>query len=401
MKGWTTFAAGLTAGILIAISATLAAGQVSGLISFTAGSPARAADVNSNFSQIASAVNNNDQRIAALEALLAGVTRTTLNGKPAIQFSGVNVQIVNGAGSTASANGTGNLIVGYDEPDASGISRCTLGSNPGTQAPVASPADCIAAGGTQTAAGFKTGSHYLVIGTQNNYSRWGGAVIGANNTSSFDWASVLGGQLNSATGSASSVSGGINNTANGPSTSVSGGAGNVAGGSATSVSGGNGNSTFGVAASVSGGIQNVASGSGSSISGGTLNATTAQTSSVSGGTSNTASGLTSAVSGGASNKASGPNSAVSGGSSNEASGDSSSVSGGFFNGAQSVNSSVSGGGNNFASGGVSSVSGGFNNGATNDFGSVSGGFQCTLTVAEGWAVGTSTPSGCSATIKNF
>jgi hypothetical protein len=36
-------------------------------------------------------------------------------GKPTIQFSGVNVQIVNGEGKTASVNGDGNLVIGYDE----------------------------------------------------------------------------------------------------------------------------------------------------------------------------------------------------------------------------------------------------------------------------------------------
>ena len=32
-----------------------------------------------------------------------------------IEFSGVNVRIVNGLGSTDSMNGTGNLVVGYNE----------------------------------------------------------------------------------------------------------------------------------------------------------------------------------------------------------------------------------------------------------------------------------------------
>lgn len=37
-------------------------------------------------------------------------------GKPTIQFSAVNVQVLSGAGSTkAAVNGEGNLVVGYDE----------------------------------------------------------------------------------------------------------------------------------------------------------------------------------------------------------------------------------------------------------------------------------------------
>src|SRR5438477_343683 len=38
-----------------------------------------------------------------------------VGGKPTVQFAAVNVQIVNGAGSTASVNGKGNLVLGYDE----------------------------------------------------------------------------------------------------------------------------------------------------------------------------------------------------------------------------------------------------------------------------------------------
>ncbi|NQT19224.1 MAG: hypothetical protein HQ592_05930, partial [Planctomycetes bacterium] len=53
-----------------------------------------------------------EARIASLEALLAGVSRAGSD----ITFSAVNVQIVNGTGSTDGAvNGVGNLIVGYNE----------------------------------------------------------------------------------------------------------------------------------------------------------------------------------------------------------------------------------------------------------------------------------------------
>src|SRR5947209_19801878 len=38
-----------------------------------------------------------------------------VGGKPTVQFAAVNVQILNGAGATASANGEGNLVLGYDE----------------------------------------------------------------------------------------------------------------------------------------------------------------------------------------------------------------------------------------------------------------------------------------------
>ena len=38
-----------------------------------------------------------------------------VGGKPTVQLSAVNVQIVNGMASEATTNGEGNLVVGYDE----------------------------------------------------------------------------------------------------------------------------------------------------------------------------------------------------------------------------------------------------------------------------------------------
>ena len=62
-----------------------------------------------------------------------------IDKKPTIQFSGANVQIVNGAGVTASTNGEGNLVIGYE---ASG--------------------------------GPRTGSHNLVIGDNESWTSFGG-----------------------------------------------------------------------------------------------------------------------------------------------------------------------------------------------------------------------------------
>jgi hypothetical protein len=53
-----------------------------------------------------------------LEAILQGVARTGND----IEFSGVNVNIVNGTGTTdGTVNGPGNLIVGYNETGGSGL----------------------------------------------------------------------------------------------------------------------------------------------------------------------------------------------------------------------------------------------------------------------------------------
>jgi hypothetical protein len=295
---------------LLALTLTLAAqvavaSDVTGLTSFTAGTPARAADVNANFTAVKTAVDDNqaqitaletanaalEARIAALETRLTSMTVTTSNGQPTVRFTGVNLQVVNGLASTATANGTGNLIVGYDEADTLNYSHCTMGTNPalsGVAAIVTDQTTCTAAGGTWFSTGFKTGSHYVVAGSGHNYSRWGGLLAGRQNTSNYDYASVIGGYNNTASGSVSTVTGGHHNIAGGDGASVSGGWSNTASGGTASVSGGGLNTASGSQASVSGGGStssggNVASGYLSSISGGISNTADTTLSSILGG----------------------------------------------------------------------------------------------------------------------
>ena len=70
-----------------------------------------------------------------------------VGGKPTVQFSAVNVQIVNGMASEATTNGEGNLIVGYNEKG-----------------------------------GVQTGSHNRELGGSNSYSSFGGLVGGTGNS---------------------------------------------------------------------------------------------------------------------------------------------------------------------------------------------------------------------------
>jgi len=110
-----------------------------------------------------------------------------------IRFHGANVQIVSGSGTTDSAvDGTGNLIVGYNE----------LRLAP-------APND-------------RSGSHNLVVGKKHNFSSFGSFVTGHSNTASGYYSSVSGGNYNTASGSYSSVSGGRNRTAAGPNDWVAG-----------------------------------------------------------------------------------------------------------------------------------------------------------------------------------
>ena len=168
-----------------------------------------------------------------------------------VLISGANLQVVSGEGYTnAATNGTGNIIIGYDDDAFSGSD--------------------------------KSGSHNLVVGDAHTYSSYGGIVVGYNNSITGDYSSVSGGQNNFAFGLVSSVSGGEDNTAVGLSSSVSGGQSNSASGYASSVSGGEANTASGTSSSVSGGYNNMASGTLSSVLGGVSNATSGAYSSASG-----------------------------------------------------------------------------------------------------------------------
>jgi hypothetical protein len=172
---------------------------------------------------------------------------------PNIIFSGANIHIVSGSGSTddnGNRTGLGNLIIGYDEPP---------GSQPLTGLPL-NPGD-------------RGGSHNLVIGRFNRFTQaaFGGLVAGEVNTISNVSASVTGGDQNAATGAHPTVTGGEANTASGQWASVSGGDFSTASGLYTSVSGGANNTASGYGASVSGGLLNISSAAETSVLGGAGN----------------------------------------------------------------------------------------------------------------------------------
>jgi len=127
---------------------------------------------------------------------------------PNIIFKGANIHIVSGSGATndnGSSTGLGNLIIGYDENPA------LAGANP-------------------LAPGDRGGSHNLVIGRWNRFTRngFGGLVAGEGNTISAEAATVTCGAFNIASAPFAIVSGGYLNTASGQAGSVSGGEENTA-----------------------------------------------------------------------------------------------------------------------------------------------------------------------------
>ncbi len=181
---------------------------------------------------------------------------TGIDGKPTITFSRANLQVVDGSGYTSRINGTGNVVIGYDE-----------------------------GGGTQT------GSHNLILGTGQTDTSSGG-IIGGHDNIAGGQDVLLGGAHNSATATATSVTGGASNTAAMAESSITGGLGNstFASGELSSISGGDGNQAGGYASSVTGGYQNIAGSEYATVSGGAANVAGDPASSVSGGCANFAGG---------------------------------------------------------------------------------------------------------------
>lgn len=151
-----------------------------------------------------------------------------------VRFTGVNVQVVNGLGSTNGnpanplsldsaqvvTNGAGNLIVGYNELDATSDRR---------------------------------GSHCIVVGRNNDYTSFGG---------------FIGGTDNGAFAPASTVSGGYHNSAYGPRSAVTGGEDNETAGSLSAISGGVSNRANALHSWIGGGETNSANATNSSVVGG-------------------------------------------------------------------------------------------------------------------------------------
>jgi hypothetical protein len=281
-----------------------------------------------------------------------------IDKKPTIQFSGANLQVIDGSGSETTVNGTGNLILGYDEK-----------------------------------AKTQTGSHNLLVGgVENSYSSYGGILGGAhNNTINGPYASVLGGAENTATGSSSAITGGHSNKTSASYSTINGGCGNFTGSGTfavsstcttayandfTTVNGGAGNQAEAENSSVSGGAFNLANGLYTSITGGCSNLAGTGTVTVNADCTNTTefAGDFGAVTGGAGNHTTGIDAAITGGESNAGSGPLSAISGGLGNTNSGTWSSISGGEAGTASGGdASAISGGYDNKAAGDDSSISGG----------------------------
>jgi hypothetical protein len=213
-----------------------------------------------------------------------------VGGKPTVEFSAVNLQVVNGAGATNTTNGEGNLIVGYAE-------------NANNRA--------------------RTGSHNLIVGVQHGWTSYGDLISGANDTASGAYAAAFG-QANTATGQFSMVAG-SSNTTTGTWSTVTGGEFNQAVDPYSAIAGGCGNLTSGGTPrsqdcagggvdSVLGGVSNRAHGEGDVVAGGDFNTALGTESSVAGGEDNSVADFFTTVAGGVSNSVTaGEGNAIAGG----------------------------------------------------------------------------------------
>ena len=216
-----------------------------------------------------SKVSSIDTRVAAVESKTQDMSRRTINGNASVVFKGVNVHVRNGNGVTdGQNNGKGNLIIGYNKKPMSGNDR--------------------------------SGSHNVVLGDKNNYTKSGGVVTGYANKLKAEDGAILGGIQNTATGDGSLVLAGSYNQATGSESAVVAGDSNKATGTETFVAAGSGNSAVTSNGGVVGGSNNSASGTSAVVVGGELNSASGLESAVCGGKNNTASGDYSTATGGSS-----------------------------------------------------------------------------------------------------
>lgn len=204
-------------------------------------------------------------------------------------FTGTNVHVRNGNGTTNSANALGNLIVGYNESNAAHGQDRTGSHNivVGRLHDFTSFAGLIAGGSNRAdgPASFIAGiSNTTTVGTI------GGSIAGGGeNIASGNYSTILGGRLGEASGLFSTIGGGIfgkstgdnslvvggyEGTASGNYSVSIGGLWNEAAGSKTVVLGGKYNTAFGQESVVTGGRRNTTNGRWSVISGGKYLTTT-------------------------------------------------------------------------------------------------------------------------------
>ncbi len=250
---------------------------------FSAGTPAVAAEVNGNFDAVKNAVDDNDSRIATLTAALADLQatisaqadtisaqqeaiaelqalNTTLTATLAVVQSDVSaIQDADFATNisnldTRLASVEANTVLaldgvltlssedGIDTALFQGVNVQVVSGSGATNGPVNGAGNLIVGYNEDRDPNYgsfsRAGSHNIIVGDQHSYASYGSLVAGFTNAIEGPYSSVTGGRSNYAVGEWSSVSGGIANTTGGEYSSISGGFGSVANGVCASILGG-------------------------------------------------------------------------------------------------------------------------------------------------------------------
>jgi hypothetical protein len=188
-----------------------------------------------------------ESNVSALEVHKAQVDAffevVDLDADGNVLFSNTNLLIQNGSGDSNIANGTGNLVLGYN-------SAATFLED-------------------------RSGSHNLVIGDQHHYASTGGIVTGLNNQITAEGAAVIGGTGHLVSGNGGVIIGGANNDATQTGSALVGGQFNTASGGWSAISGGEYNSVSGSHATILGGHSNSVTGGLGVVVGGHRNEATA------------------------------------------------------------------------------------------------------------------------------
>jgi hypothetical protein len=106
-------------------------------------------------------VESVDQRVALAERTLGPVRHDAASHT--VTFTGVNVHIRNGGGATDTADGTGNLVLGWNEADDNDT---------------------------------RTGSHNVIVGSHHAWTGTGGLLVGQDHALLADGAVAIGGEAN-------------------------------------------------------------------------------------------------------------------------------------------------------------------------------------------------------------
>ncbi len=160
---------------------------------------------------------------AALSWATSMATAVALDENGDVVFTGVNVYVQNGLGSTADTapNGKGNLVVGYDEDRTEGT--CIGGDFDGD--PCNGDLACPGGACNVQVVSEKTGSHNLLVGPGHSYTSSGSLLVGEENTASGDFA-ICGGWRNTVNARSAAIVGGTQNVVDGDRGVIVGGGGN-------------------------------------------------------------------------------------------------------------------------------------------------------------------------------